>query len=88
MGILGCGNKRVTVSVIPVRSLSCSQSSEILFKQLPLYIYIDTIICISRQFDSNREEYESSKIPELKILSAGYVQTHTVMVRRVPWPIP
>ncbi len=62
-----------------------------LFKQLPLYIHIDTIICISRQFDSNREEtgeYESSKIPELKILSAGYVQTHTVMVRRVPWPIP
>jgi hypothetical protein len=55
------------------------------------YIYIDTIICISRQLDSNRKEtgeYESSKIPELKILSAGYVQTHTVMVRRVPWPIP
>lgn len=33
------------------------------------YIYIGTIICLSRQFDSNREEtgeYESSKIPELK----------------------
>jgi hypothetical protein len=52
------------------------------------YIYVDTIICIIRQFDSNREEtgeYESSKIPELKIFkcrlctnSYGYGQEGTL----------